>query len=236
MKNDRTSRILSRLETGLRTDSARLQQLARDFAVTLRSARDLGLEQDFTKEWDAIWNQRWVMVEDLLQRISGLMSEIDVAIDSSDRSRLKEAMGAWESIQSNDVNLVEIMSEIRGQASALNAAARIEWNLLATAFDADLETIHACSQALRVKLELLSKHTKAEVGLLVQGFLVNLPKLSQADDLEMAKYQLKLDAASVELGEEKHQAGGFLDAVKALFMWVETPEERVKNDRSLRID
>jgi hypothetical protein len=236
MKNDRTSRILSRLETGLRMDSARLKQLACDFGVTLRSARDLGLEQDFSKEWDTTWNQRWVMVEDLLQRISGMMSEMDVAIDSSDRSRLKEAMGAWESIQSNDVNLVEIMSEIRGQASALNAAARIEWNLLATAFDADLETIHACSQALRVKLELLSEHTKEEVDLLVQGFLVNLPKLRQVDDLEMVKYQLKLDAAAVELGKERHQAGGFLDVVKALFMWVETPEERVKNDRSLRID
>lgn len=217
-------------------DSARLKQLSCDFGVTLRSARDLGLEQDFSKEWDATWKQRWVMVEDLLQRISGSMSEMDVAIDSSDRSRLQEAMGAWESIQSNDVNLVEIMSEIREQASALNAAARIEWNLLATAFDADLETIHACSQALRVKLELLSEHTKEEVDHLVQGFLVNLPKLPQADELEMVKYQLKLDAAAMELGKEKHQAGGFLDVVKALFMWVETPEERVKNDRSLRID
>lgn len=236
MKNDRTSRILSRLETGLLTDSARLKQLASDFGVTLRSARDLGLEQDFTKEWDATWNHRWVMVEDLLQRISGLMGEMDVAIESSDRSRLKEAIGAWESIQSHDVNLVETMSKIRGQASALNAVARIEWNLLATAFDADLETIHACSQALRVKLELLSEHTKEEVDLLVQGFLVNLPKLPQAADLEMAEYQLKLDAAAVELGNEKHQAGGFLDVVKALFMWVETPEERVKNGRSLRID
>lgn len=236
MKNDRTSRILSRLETGLRTDSARLKQLDRDFGVTLRSARDLGLEQDFSEEWDATWNQRWVIIEDLLLQISGLVSGMDSAIESSDGGRLKEALDAWESIQSKDVHLAETMSEIRVQASALNAAARIEWNLLATAFDANLETIHACSQALRVKLELLTEHPKEDVDLLVQGFLAKLPKLPQADELEAGKYQRELDAAAVELEKEQHQAGGFLDVVKALFMWVETPEERVRNDRSLRID
>lgn len=235
MKDDRTSQILSRLETGLRTDSARLKQLDRDFGVTLRSARDLGLEQNFSKEWDTTWNQRWIIVEDLLLRISGLVSEMDGAIESSDGGRLKEALDAWESIQSKDVHLVETMSAIRVQASALNAAARIEWNLLATAFDANLETIHACSRALRVKLELLAAHPKEEVDLLVQGILAKLPKLPLTDELDAEKYQRELGAAAVELEKEQHQAGGFLDTVKALFMWVETPEERVRSDRSLRI-
>lgn len=236
MINDRTSQILSRLETGLRTDSARLKQLDRDFGVTLASARDLGLEQDFSKEWNATWNQRWVIVVDLLLRISGLVSEMDIAIESSDSGRLNEALDAWESIQSKDFHLIETMSAIRVQATAMNPAARIEWNLLATAFDANLETIHACSQALRVKLELLTEHPREDVDLLVQGVLAKLPKLPQADELDAEEYQRKLAAAAVELEKEQHQSGGFLDVVKALFMWVETPEERVRNDQSLRID
>jgi hypothetical protein len=224
------------LETGLSTDSARLKELNQEFAVTLRSARNLGLEQHFLDEWNTAWNQRWVIVEERLRQINELVSAMDDAIASSDDGWLKDAMDAWEAIQANDVHLVETISAIRVQASAMTAAARIEWNLLATSFDADLETIHACSQALRVKLELLKEHPRAEVDLMVQGFLVNLPKHPQEDEFTLEKHQGELDAAVVVLEKEKHQAGGFLDAVKALFLWVENPEERVKNVRSLRID
>ncbi len=236
MNNDRTSRILSRLETGLTTDSARLKQMSHDFTATLRSARNLGLEQHFLPEWDATWNRRWVIVEDLLLRINEGVSTMDAAIARTDDAWLKDAMDAWEAIQAKDVHLVETISAIRVQANALTAAARVEWNLLATSFDADLETIHAISQALRVKLELLKEHPRAEVDLMVQDFLVDLPKLPPADEVDLEKHQGELNAAAVAIEEEQHKPGGFVDAVKALFLWVETPEERVRNDRSLRID
>ena len=84
MKNDRTSRILSRLEKGLLTDSALLKQLDQDFAVTLRGARNLGLEQKFSQEWDTSWNEQWSIVEALLVSIRGLLNTMDVAIESSD--------------------------------------------------------------------------------------------------------------------------------------------------------
>jgi hypothetical protein len=74
------------------------------------------------------------------------------------------------------------------------------------------------------------------VDVLVLGFLAKLPKHPKTDSLNEEEYQRKLDAAAVELEKEQHQFGGFLDVVKALFMWAETPEERVINDRSLRID
>lgn len=236
MINDRTSRILSRFETGLRTDSVRLKQLDRDFGVTLASARDLGLEQAFSEEWNATWNQRWVIVEELLLQISGLVSEMDIAIESAGIGRLDEALNAWESIQPKDAHLIETMSAIRIQASAMNPAARIEWNRITKAFDANLESIHACSQALRVKLELLTEYPKEEVDVLVLGFLAKLPKYPKTDPLNEEEYQRKLDAAAVELEKEQHQYGGFLDVVKSLFMWAENPAERVRNNRSLRID
>ena len=167
--------------------------------------------------WNATWNQRWVIVEELLLQISGLVSEMDIAIVSAGNGRINEALDAWESIQSKDSHLIETMSAIRIQASAMNPAARIEWNRITKAFDANLESIHACSQALRVKLELLTEYPKT-------------------DSLNKEEYQRKLDAAAVELEREQHQYGGFLDVVKSLFMWAENPAERVRNDRSLRID
>jgi hypothetical protein len=42
----------------------------------------------------------------------------------------------------------------------------------------------------------------------------------------------------VQLGLEKsqHQQGGFLDAVKTLSLWIETPEGPIYHDFSLRIE
>lgn len=66
MNDDRTTRILSRLETGFRTDSTRLKQMNPEFEQTLRSARELGIAQNFDTGWNTSWNQQWVIIELLL--------------------------------------------------------------------------------------------------------------------------------------------------------------------------
>ena len=224
MNTDQTSQIASQLETRLRSDSARLKQLDRDFGVTMRRARDLGLEQKFTQEWDTTWLQRWSIVDGHLVSISGLVNTMDEAIHSTLSDRFNMAMNAWESIHLEGVHLVESMRDIRLQASALNPAARAEWNLLSTAFNANLENLNACSRALRVKLEQLMEYPQAEAD-----FQATLPP----EDKKNAENDLSdLDAAAVELDKEHHQAGGFLDVIKGLFLWVESPKERVKSDRS----
>jgi hypothetical protein len=231
MKIDSVYQIMSCLKMGLYTDSERLKQLDHDFSETLKSAYNLGLEQDFSTEWNTTWNQRWLIVENLLLQINGLVSEVNECIESSEGNRLNEAVDIWKMIQLKDDYLVKVISSIRQQASAMNAAAQSEWNLLATAFDSNLETIHACSQAQQVKLNLLREQPKKWIKLLEQ-----LPKHPITDELDTNQYQQELNTAAIEIEKKQHKPGGFLDVVKALFLWVETPEERVIIDRSLRID
>lgn len=213
MNIDHTSRMLSESEMGLRTDSVRLQQLDRDFGVILRRARDLGLEQNFSAEWDTSWIQRWSMINALLLRITGLVNAMDEAIRSSHSDRLKVALKAWESIQNEGLHLVDSMSAIRMQARALNASARTEWKFLTAEYNTILENMNACSQALRVKLRLLAQHP--------------------LEDKKVEAHQSDLEAASIALDKEHHQAGGFLDVIKGLFLWVESPEERVKSEQAV---
>jgi hypothetical protein len=224
MNTDQTCQIASQWETELRSDAAHIKQLDRDFGVTMRSARDLGIEQKFTQEWDTTWLQRWSVVDGHLISISGLVNTMDEAINSTLSDRLTMALQAWESIHLEGVHLVESMRDIRLQASALNPAARIEWNQLSTAFNANLENLNVCSQSLRVKLEQLMEDPHTETDL-----QVTLP-LEEEKDVKINKSDL--DAAAVELDREHHQAGGFWDVIKGLFLWVESPEERVKSDRS----
>jgi hypothetical protein len=225
MNTDHTAEIASQWETGLRMDSARLKQLNRDFALTMRSAQDLGLEQKFSEEWNTTWMQRWKLVDVLLVRITGLVNAMDESITSTQSDRLHVARNAWESIHLEGLQLVESMSVIRAQTSALSPAARTEWNLLSKALDAHLENLNACSLALRVKLEHLMEHPQSESTL-----QTTFPPENEA----VAQNHLSdLDAAAIELDKEHHQAGGFLDVVKGLFLWVESPEERVKGDQSV---
>src|SRR4030095_786831 len=128
-----------------------------------------------TDDWNTNWHQQWDRIEGILRRIRVLVNEMDHSIESSDSDRLKKALEAWETFQSEDAKLVEALSAIRAQASGLNAPVRKDWNTLACSLESHLETIHACAQALRIKLELLKKHSKEEVDPLVQNILAKLP-------------------------------------------------------------
>jgi hypothetical protein len=47
------------------------------------------------------------------------------------------------------------------------------------------------------------------------------------DDISPNIYEWEIDQAAMEIAEEQHQSLGLMDGMKALFMWVEAPEERV---------
>lgn len=53
---------------------------------------------------------------------------------------------------------------------------------------------------------------------------------------ESASYAREYDQALMDLRDEQHQSLGLLDTVKTMFMWKESPEERVRKNRSLRVD
>lgn len=236
MTNDKTAHILARLEIGFRTDSAHLKELEKDLTVTLQCARHFGKKHGSPDDWNTNWHQQWDNVEGILRRIRLLVNEMDGSIESSDSDRLKKALEAWETIQSEDAKLVEALSAMRAQASGLDAAVRKDWNILARTLESHLETIHACAQALRIKLELLKEHSKEEVDHLVQDILSKLPNRTQADGIDAENYEQEYRKAATELEQERHKFLGFVDVVKGLLMWVETTEERARKNLSLEVD
>jgi Rad3-related DNA helicase len=236
MTHHRTTHILARLETGFRTDAAHLKKLEADLTTVLHRAREFGTEHGSPDEWNTNWHQRWNDVEGILRRIRRLVREMDGSIESSDRDRLKAALEVWETIQAEDVKLVEALSTMRAQTNGLNAACRKDWNLLADTLETHMETIRACAQALRIKLELLKKHSKEEVDHLVQEILAQLPNRTQTDGMEADNYEREYLRAAAELEKEHHKYLGFVDTVKALLMWVESTEERTHKNLSLRVE
>lgn len=236
MTNDRTTHILAHLEIGLRTNAAHIQELEEDLIEALQRTRHFGREHGAPDGWNTHWHQQWNLVEDNLLRIRMLVVEMCSSIESSDSERLKMALGTWEAIQTEDAKLVEALGAIRAQVSELNATVRKDWNIVARTLETHLETIHACAQSLRIKLELLKKHPKEDVDRLVLDILARLPNRSHADGVDAETYEEEYQKAAIELEQEQHRFMGFMDVVKALWMWVETPDERVRKNRSLMVE
>lgn len=233
MNDAQTNHILARLEIGLRTDSTRLIELEQDLIVALRRARGLGEEFGSPGDWNTAWCHHWDHVEAILQRIRGLLQEMQEAISSLETDRLSKALTAWETLQEEDAKLVLSLGALRQQAVGLNESAQDEWKTMARALEPHLETIHGCAQALRLKLELLKVHSKEEVDHLVKELLARLPLRLKADAAASGENAQAYDKAEAELDHERHTYMGLMDVIKGLFMWVETTDERIHKNLSL---
>jgi hypothetical protein len=163
MTNDRTTHILAHLEIGFRMDSAQLEVLEKDLAAALDCARHFGRKHGSPEEWNTHWHKQWDNVEGILRRTRVLVKEMNGFMARSDTDRIKNALDAWERFLAEDAQLVEGLSAIRAQVSGLSATVCEDWNILACTLDAHLETVHACAQALRIKLELLKNHSQEDV-------------------------------------------------------------------------
>lgn len=234
--NDKSIHFLALLETGFRTDAAHLKELEKDLAETLHLARFFGKKHGSPEDWNTKWHQSWSEVERSLLRIKTAVNEVDAAIESSDPDRLAQATEACAGFLVEDMSLVEELNAIRTQVLVLNSGVRKDWNHLAHKLQTHFETIHACAQALRIKLELLKKYPKAEVEQLVQEVLSKLPSRSQAEEMTPEQCAEEYRKAATELELEHHKFTGFMDLVKGMFMWVESPETRMEKNLQLVVD
>ena len=53
---------------------------------------------------------------------------------------------------------------------------------------------------------------------------------------ESPTYEPEYDQAVIDLHQEHRQSLGLLDTVKTMFMWMESPEERISKNRSHGMD
>jgi hypothetical protein len=223
---------LAQALTGIHTDAGHLKEVDASLAVALQKAVGLAGTPGFPSDQSASWHQQCKEIEGILRQIRGHLTEMDGLVERGDRNGLQRAKEAWKAIQSDDSKLSVALDAIRSCASGLSDHAREEWNSVDTAIARHLESIHACALALRVKLELMKDYSKAEVSHMLEGMLAKLPSRSQADTKEAEAFVREYRQTERELSQERHEFGGFMDFVKGLAMWVETPEERMNKKRA----
>lgn len=232
MKNERTQ-FLARLETGFRMDRAHLEELEHVLALAVLSARHFGAA--YGGGWDIRWQKLWDDVEGILGRIRLLVNEMENSSESV-ADRVKGSAEPWTTLEAEDDKLVAALVAIRTHASRFNAEVRDDWNLLAPTLEWHLGATRAWAQATRIKTQLLKKHSREEVEQMVQGVLARLPDRAQTEGMSAEIYEQEFSTAVKELDREHHKFLGLIDAVKALLLWVESPEERTSKKLSLHLE
>lgn len=236
--DERTVHILRLLEKGVLTDSTRFLAQERELKSALRQAQAFGTHSGSPEEWSQLWRQRWNQVEGLLRFISDLNCQMHERLCSTDPAEVQRAVTCWDSIKSEDERLSSALEHLRTQASDLDSEAQKSWNTLATTLEQQIETIQSCSHALGLKLELMQRHSKAEIDQMLNDLAAQLPKNTATNQAarDAITYAEDYDNTVAELKREQHESLGMIDVVKNMFMWTESPHERLNRKRSLRTD
>jgi hypothetical protein len=156
-------------------------------------------------------------------------------MEGSDPDRLDAAAEAWDSIQTQDARLLTALGLIRDEVVQLDSEIRRDWNDLARTLESHLEDIHTCAQAMRLKLQLLRRHTPEQATQFVDTVFSRMAPLARRFPPVPELFDKDYRQAEIELQREQHEFGGILDTLRSLVMWVESPEDRMLRNRSLQV-
>lgn len=212
--------VPTQLEVGSRDDAAQLRELEAGLATTLKAVRFFGTEENTLAARNADWHGQWDDIGRILLRINAGVDTMTAFVEGNETGSATHALEAWDMIQSEDARLVLALKNVRTQVGQLGLSQRKEWNVLARALGLQLEAIHDCAQSLRLKLEELRERSN---GAPVEG------EPQSPHDRDYRK-------AALQLEREQHVFSGLKDVVKGLWMWSETPDERMRENRSLVVD
>lgn len=227
----RSTHLLELLEAGFQKDTHRFRIQSGDLKTSFARARSFGAGYGSPDDWSEIWCRRWDEVEATASHVEDLTVTMDDTMVTPHPTRLKSASISWADILANLKILSSQVEDLRTLAFMINSTTPKNWDRLMESMKKTVTTAESCLLALNLKLELLKMPSRAEVD----KILLDLTPLPPQEQNPAAKRALtameEYEEAESDLSREHHQALGFFDAVKTMFMWVESPEERVIKNR-----
>lgn len=219
--------IVSSLEAGLRADCARWMGFEAELSTALDESHELENVRGSPADGDTGCRHNWDHVTAVLRRIHRLVAEMHEAVETS---QPEAAQAAWDELQRQEAKLAIALSGLSAQVQELNEAASGDWKKLVRTIDSHRKAVQAGIQGLHVRLQSWASHTPENV--LADGMAISALGAAAGSpivgDIDEAQHKRELDEAAIEIEEEQHQEMGLLDGVKALFMWVDAPGERVR--------
>jgi len=219
--------IVSSLEAGLRADCARWIEFEEELSTTLDESHELANVRGSPADGDTGCEHHWDHVMAVLRRIQRLVAGMHEAVETS---QPQAAQAAWDELQREEAKLAIALRGLSAQAQEVDEAAAGDWKKLVLTIESHRKAVQAGIQGLHIRLQSWASHTPQNVptdamAITALGAAAAPPIVG---DIDEGQHKRELDEAAIEIEEEQHQEMGLLDGVKALFMWTEAPEERVR--------
>lgn len=223
--------VISSLEAGLREDCTRLIEFEAELSRTLEDSHELANVCGSPGDWNTGCHHHWDHVAAVLRRIHRLVGELCVAVENS---QPQSAWKLWEELQHQESRLAIALSGLHDESTHLNEAAAMDWNKLVLTIESHRKAVQAGIQGLRIRLQSWAAHSLPDEDAAQIPFAIPEPDAPRPDagGMNPETYSREFDEAALEIEAEQHQPMGIIDGVKALFMWVESPGERVRKKHS----
>lgn len=219
--------IVSSLEAGLRRDCIRLIEFESALTSVLEESSELANVQGSPADWNIGCQHHWNHVKAVLRRIHRHLAEMHDAVDNS---HPEEAWILWEDLQHQESRLAMALSGLQDQAAHLNESAAEEWKKLVFIIQSHRRAVQAGIQGLHLRLHAWvsphPQHLISDVMTITEFDVDEVPCC--VDHLVRLEDLPEIDQATIEIEAEQHQSLGMLDGLKALFMWVDAPQERIR--------
>jgi hypothetical protein len=219
--------VVSSLEAGLRADCVRLIEFEAELTRVLEESHELANVRGSPADWDTGCQHHWDHVTAVLRRIHRILAEMQDAVGNS---HPQTAWKLWEELQHQEARLAIALSGLRDQAAHLNEAAAGDWKKLVLTIESHRKAVKAGIQGLRIRLQSWASHSPQHMDTdpMAIAALDAAAAPPIVDDIDEVQHLRELDLAAIEIEEAQHLEMGLLDGLKALFMWVEAPGERVR--------
>lgn len=222
--NERMTTLYQHVLRGLSEECAQVEALDMTFIAFVSDVRRI--EQDLAGTLHGDWENDW-------NRIASLLSEIHGHATNA-RKRLEhpvptesDPLAEWLPVAAieDEVEMLLVKRKAAG-AGLVTAEKRGDWEAGWAALETSFSTLRAHAKSLQVKLELQRRFGKEKAAEIAAELVEKLP-----EDLRDAKGVEALEKAGRELQEDRSHFHGLWDMVKAMALWVETPEERARKIR-----
>ena len=223
--NERTLTLYQHVLRGLSEECSQIEALDRRCITIVSDVRRIerdAIGSGIPEDWDRDWN-----------RIGSLLSEIHEHAANA-RKRLEGPVAAesdplaeWTPVAAIDDEVEALLGKRKSAAAPLvTPGMQADWETGWLALESHFSTLRAHARSLQVKLELQRRFGKQKAEEIAAELAARLP-----EDLRDAKGAEAMQKAGVQLQEDRQHFHGVWDVLKALALWVETPEERARQIR-----
>ena len=200
--------------------------MEREQILTKEGARRIGGLLQASEDWKTAWTRDWEKLEHVVKDISRRLLMVENHLDKDDKGGLLNTLKTWSGLESEDTSLEQALDGLRARAASLPPECHGDWEAHDLLIRSQMALLNNAIDALRVKLQLLMRHPREEVERIVAAVLARKPGEETGISEE---YLEQLRQATIDIEREQHEAGSFKDDLKALFLWVDTPEERLQD-------